>query len=373
MSELWIYEDTGGGSLTFRGMLERYRRATLTRRLHEASVLEVEVFYEAFTSFLDKGFFIGTSELNTDVNPNRIFRIEQMDGDSAEDIVMARCTDAAGLFTFRPVEPPAGLTHDSQTGVVAETAMHYYVDRWAGPGAPVPRRIPNFYMGADLARGGAVTINARYHSLDQVLQEITFGKGIGWEVVFDYVTRRQNFQAVIGVDRSDSVFFDPEYGSIKTLRWLKSDVDWVSYVIAAGQGEGLARIIETRWEGKDIGVPEPTGWDWRGVFIDSGDVSTVAGLRSRADAEIAKRKPIQVTAQVANEGSFQYRAHWDLGDVVLLRSAEENLSVEGRIVEVILGFRAGSDPDVSISVDRPYPTIYDRLEQSKAFNGRARS
>lgn len=288
----------------------------------------------------------------------------------ASEVLRVSGRDYGGLFAERVVMPPGGLTHDVQSAVAAETALKHYVDLHAGPGAPVALQLPGLSLAADAGRGAAITYRARFQDLATVLKEIGQVAAMGWQITYTPATTSYVFDVIPGVDRSASVFFDVAFDTALAQRWLTSDLDRKTVAIVAGQGEGTARTIVTRW----LGGSEPTGLERREVFLDARDTADLATLQQRGDAKL---RELQATDRFETEinpsGSFRYRQHWDLGDLVTLRNVAWGIQQTARIVGVTSVSRGGSGvPQVSVELDRPWPSLRERLRGGAELVGASR-
>lgn len=284
-------------------------------------------------------------------------RNEQMSvtGRSLEGIAMAE----------RLVEPPPGESHDRQTGVVAETAIKYYLRAHAADLASPARQVPGLVVAPDAARGPTVAVNGRFQTVLDLVREIALVAGLGWEITYDPGSGDFVFDVIDGVDRSSSVFFDFAFETLERWEELTSVIDAKTVALVAGQGEGTARDLVTRWSGS-----EPTGFDRREAFLDARDVEAgeTTVLAQRGDAFLAATgAETSLEADVHQYGGFRYREHWDVGDVVTVRNAERGLAYPARIVEVEKSFaRSAAAPTITAVLGRPFPTL-----ASQATSGRA--
>lgn len=284
-------------------------------------------------------------------------RNEQMSvsGRSLEGIAMAE----------RLVEPPAGESHDRQTGVAAETAIKHYVRAHAGDLAAVARQVPGLVVAPDSARGPTVTVNGRYQSVLDLVREVGLLGGLGWEITYDPAGGDFVFDIVEGVDRTGSVFFDFAFETLERWEELTSVIDAKTVAVVAGQGEGADRDIATRWSGS-----EPAGFDRREAFLDARDVEAgeTTVLAQRGDAYLAATgAETSLEAEVHQYGGFRYRAHWDVGDIVTVRNAERGLAYAARIVEVERSFeRSAAAPTITATIGRPFPSLRSRTEAAGA-------
>ena len=155
----------------------------------------------------------------------------------------------------------------------------------SGPTPPTsPRRrgrCPGLVVAADAARGPTVTVNGRYQTVLDLVREIGLLAGLGWEITYDPGSGDFVFDVIEGVDRSASVFFDFAFETLERWEELDSVIDAKTVALVAGQGEGTARDLVTRWSGT-----EPTGFDRREAFLDARDVELgeTTVLAQRGDA-----------------------------------------------------------------------------------------
>ena len=121
------------------------------------------------------------------------------------------------------------------------------------------------------------------------------------------------------------MFFDFAFETLERWEELDSVIDAKTVALVAGQGEGTARDLVTRWSGT-----EPTGFDRREAFLDARDVELgeTTVLAQRGDAFLAATgAETSLEADVHQYGGFRYREHWDVGDVVTVRNAERGLEL----------------------------------------------
>lgn len=299
-----------------------------------------------------------------------VFLIEQIasvaEGSTRNDEMTVSGRSLEGIaMAERLVEPPAGESHDRQTGITAETAIKHYLRAHAADLATPARQVPGLVVAADAARGPAVTVNGRYQSVFDLVREIGLVAGLGWEITYDAGSGDFRFDITDGVDRSASVFFDFAFETLERWEELESVIDAKTVATVAGQGEGVDRDIATRWSGT-----EPSGFDRREAFLDARDVEQgeTTVLAQRGDAYLAAAgAETSLEADVHQYGGFRYREHWDVGDVVTVRNAERGIAYAARIVEVEKTFeRSAAAPVVKATLGRPFPTL-----ASQASTGRA--
>lgn len=299
-----------------------------------------------------------------------VFHIEQIastaEGSTRNDEMTVSGRSLEGIaMAERLVEPPAGESHDRQTGVAAETAIKHYLRSHAGDLAAPARQVPGLVVAADAARGPAVTVNGRYQSVLDLVREIALVAGLGWEITYDAASGDFAFDVVDGVDRSSSVFFDFAFETLERWEELTSVIDAKTVALVAGQGEGTDRDVVTRWSGT-----EPAGFERREAFLDARDVEQgeTTVLAQRGDAYLAATgAETSLEARVHQYGGFRYREHWDVGDVVTVRNAERGLAYAARIVEVQKAFeRSAAAPVITATLGRPFPTLASQASAGRA-------
>lgn len=283
------------------------------------------------------------------------FMIEQIEyGDNTGDQTQDKVTVTGkryGMLEERSVKPPVGLSHDEQITVAAETAMKHYVNLHAGPGAAVARRVPNLSLAADLGRGAVIAEQVRYDLLLNVLVRISEASGLGWDI--ERAGDQFTFDVIEGTDRSGTVYFDQEFDTLLGQKFLTTIAGRKTFAYVLGQGVGAARTVVERY----VGGAEPTGLQRREVAIDARDISDATALQERGDSKLAETaKQDSFEFEYNPEGSFQYREHWDVGDVVTARNGIWGITTQSRVISVE-EIRDGNGKSIKVEVGRAWPTL----------------
>lgn len=309
-----------------------------------------------------KGRYIGFSD-RSDMQINRMLRITQVELSAANGTASVSGTDYSGIFEKRIVMPAAGQTHWAYSSVPAETALKGVINGQAGPAATnIKRRVPNLVLESDLARGPNVTVQFRFQKLADAIEQICLFSGGGYDISYVGGSSDQHQLVYLpGVDRSSTVFFDYKFSTVSEQTWLLSDNDRITTAIVAGQGEGVDRTIVYRYPG---GV-EPEGLDRLEGLIDARDLNNSTALQERGDTVLASMSGGDTfSADLYQLGSFRYLRDFDLGDIVKVQNGVWGLSQAARIVGVTMKWGNKSDtPDISVEIDRPWPTVQSRLSQ----------
>lgn len=342
-------------TLAVSGLIdESFNTLTYTRRFLAAGQVELVMSRQRlYADTLQKGALLWLPD------EDEVFLIEVVEasraGTGADDLltVKGRTIDGFALGE-RIIIPPTGEAYDEDTGP-AESVIKHYVDSQAVDAEDTDRNIPGLSIAADAATGTSVVAAGRFQYVLDLLASIGALAGMGWEVklvpgvglVFDTLT---------GIDRSGEVFFDFEFEALSEIDEIDSDLDTKTVAYVAGQGEGVSRDLVERGTA--------TGWDRREGFVDARDVElgNTGLLEARGDSALAAAAPEPMTDATINPaGSFRYREHWDLGDLVLIRDRERAISYTARVVEVTVVYNGpGGVPDIRAVVGRPFPTVTDR-------------
>ena len=301
-----------------------------------------------------------------------MFLIEQIasvaEGSTRNDEMTVTGRSLEGIaMAERLVEPPAGESHDRQTAVAAETAIKHYLRAHAADlAAPCPpgaraRRRRRRRAGPDRHRRTGATRACSTSCARSASSQGSAGRSPTTQG--PATSCSTSWTASTG---SASVFFDFAFETLERWEELDSVIDAKTVALVAGQGEGVARDLVTRWSGT-----EPAGFDRREAFLDARDVELgeTTVLAQRGDAFLAATgAETSLEADVHQYGGFRYREHWDVGDVVTVRNAERGLSYPARDRrgrEVLRAERRRAD-DHGRPSGAPFPTL-----ASQATSGRA--
>lgn len=289
-----------------------------------------------------------------------VFIVEQIEAEEGEngkedEIMVVTGRSIGGMFEERICLPPSGESHDSLTDVPAEQALKHYVRENAEANAAAARQVPGLVIMADQGRGDLVSYNARFQTVAEVLEEIGNNAGAGWEVVLN--NNEFQFDTIHGQDRTNEVFFDVEFDTALAQKWLSTDADRKTFAYVAGQGEGVDRQIVEHY----LDDTEPTGFSRRELFVDARDTSTGLDERGRTKLKETEEEDIFET-EIDPFGSFEYRTHWNLGDIVTIRNRRWGIQKAVRVVNVKTTIEDDKKTIVA-EVGRPWPTLKSRIER----------
>ncbi|MFD2704089.1 siphovirus ReqiPepy6 Gp37-like family protein [Salibacterium lacus] len=293
-------------------------------------------------------------------NDEPVFIVEQIEAKENEngkedETMTVTGRSIGGMFEERIALPPTDDSRDRVDNVPAEHAIKHYVRQNAESNAAPVRRVPGLVIQAGQGRGEAITYNARFQTVSEVLEDIGNTTGSGWEILLND-NNEYAFDTIHGLDRSEDVFFDVEFDTALSQSWLTSDMDQKTFAYVAGQGEGVDRQMVEYYLADD----EPAGFDRRELFVDARDTDSDLDQRGRTKLKETEEEDIFET-EVDPFGSFQYRRDWDLGDIVTMRNRRWGIQKAVRIVAVKTVIQDDKEI-ITVEVGRPWPTIKSRIE-----------
>lgn len=255
--------------------------------------------------------------------------------------------------------PAPGSDFDEYIEMPVETLMKTMVNRHAGSDAAAARQVPGLVVAPDEAQGSVVTVQARNQPVLEWLEALAAYDYIGWEINYDTDTGLHTFDVIIGEDKADTVFLDVAFDSITAMEWYRTAAELATYAIVGGAGEGAARTLVEGYPGDT----EPTGLARREIFIDQGSSDDVRSLALAGDAalgEASRQESFRV--DIAQDGPYQYRRDWDLGDIVLVRDERWGIESAAKIVKVTASITESSlRPNISVELGRPAPALARRI------------
>lgn len=234
--------------------------------------------------------------------------------------------------------PPYNTSaYDIRTGVCS-TILRAYVNVNAGPGALTPRQWPLLVLGADPLAGTSITGRARWQNLLELLQELALaGGGLGFRVVRTDPAPTPptlSFEVYEPEDLTAAVQFSLKLANLVDFSY-DDDAPEATYVVAAGSGEGAARLI--REDADDDALAE---WGRIESFRDRRDVDNAPELDQALLEELAERAhraSLRFTPQDLLQ--MQYGRDYGLGDRVT--AVIDDVEVADVVREVAITMRPG--------------------------------
>lgn len=250
----------------------------------------------------------------------------------AEDdaLIAARVSypDPAAAATAQTV-----TAYYTKTGVNAELVLRDVVNKNAGPGALVARRIPKLALGTLASVGTNVTITSRWEALGDLLRRVALaGGGLG------YRTRQVGAQILFEVyqpsDLSRQIRFSRGLGNLRSVTYDPAS-PVANAIIVGGQGDLTARTIR-----EVVDTSSQTGWGRLEKFLDQTQTDQVAELDAAgADALLSNGESVRLQTVTVDTPTQRYGVHYGLGDQV---SVEYLPGVEQ--VQVVRSFHLQASP-----------------------------
>lgn len=207
-------------------------------------------------------------------------------------------------FTAQPAETIMKTLFNQNVGSSATTANGRFLDG----------RLTGATASATTGAGTSLTISVAQMNLLQALQRVQLSAGGDFALVY---TAPATFAFTwytgqLGTDRSASVVFSIDNGTIGKLIIRTARIDDVTAVVVAGQGEGSARAIVTR------PTSLPTGLDLREGYADARNQKTTAEYQALGDMVLsnATRQRSAVDAVVLQSDALRYGRDYFFGDLV---------------------------------------------------------
>lgn len=339
-------------TLQYVGRIDDYEYLSWTRKWRRPHTFELHINrYKTNTQHLRKGNFVVMNH----VTGYRVGRIEHREIGLDQEGKLSETWTILGKSISSYFESrlalhltDSGSGYDVQSGAAEDVMRHYVNVNCISPTDP-ERVVPDLLLGTNLSRGGNIQYRARFQSIAEVLEDISYVSGLGYEVSFDMDNLKFVFEVLEGRDLTPSqsenppVIFSPEFGNVRMLGFRESELELKNVAYVAGQGEAAARtIVEVGSENK--------GFDRREILIDARDLETNAQLEQRGNERLAEyADELVMEVEYLPSESFMYLTDFDLGDIVhtvypgigemdaRIIEVTESVDREGVNINIILG------------------------------------
>lgn len=278
-----------------------------------------------------------------------------------EETIHIKGKSLSSILGKRITIPPTGQAYDTVNSNVETLMKAYVMNNCIYPIDP-KRIIPNLILGTNYNRGENLRYQTRLKQLDEELEKISIGSGLGWYIDLDYNNKTLIFDVREGKDLTatqlinNPVLFSIDFDNIKSQSYIDSDFNYKNVGYVGGQGEGIDRVI------KEVGGNE-TGLDRIETFIDARDIDDNLDLESRGKLKLAEMARLQsFESEIVPYSNFKYKEDWDLGDIVTIQNKKWNITLDSRITEVIEiyeqdGFR------LDVNFGNTVPTLIEKIKQ----------
>ncbi len=346
-------------ALELLGEVDNYLSLTFYRSYHspgEFQLVTNRKVQNADQLEINRLIMLGADPLKTGIIRHKEIKTE----DRGEEILTVKGYALGTITRQRITIPPVGQAHDILEAN-AETVMKHYVRQNC---LDIPGMEFLFLViGDNQQRGEIIKWQTRYKNLADELEQISILSGLGWHIYPDLNSRKWTFDIYNGRDFSVNqninppVVFSPEFDNIKSQEFIDSLINFGTYAIVGGQGEGVDR--EVVMLGSDA-----AGLDRHVIFVDARDVQNADDLPGRGEAKLAEhRRVLSFQAEVLTQGPFQYGVDWDVGDIVTIQNKGWNLTMDARITEVE-EIHEASGFKLNVTFGNNLPTLSQKLKST---------
>ena len=364
------------------GEIDRYSSLQITRSWHGIGAIELRINrYLKGADKLQRGhIFFPHNHLNKAYQiKHREIELDQ-NGKQTENWLI-RALPIKSWLGQRITYPPAHTANDNRQAD-AETVMRHYVTNNVINPVDVYRRMEDIILDINQVRGDNISWQSRYKNLAEETAEISLLSGLGWNVDIDYELKNFVFKVLEGRNLTSGqsilppAIFSPEFGTLKQLSYLESELNYKNFAIVAGQGEGVERRI--------VEVGNSSGIDRYELFVDARDVSEetdreegqdpiprppheiVEDLTNRGNQKLAEyEQEIYLEGQALSKSRLVYGKDYDLGDMVTLQNKHWGVTMDARITEV----KEIYEPEktgIELIFGNDRPTLMSKIKQELA-------
>lgn len=201
--------------------------------------------------------------------------------------------------------------------------------------------VPLVELGESNGFTEEVRFQATYKGLLNYEQKLAKGAGYGLRLRPDFKQRKIFFEIYKGVDRTaaqgmnNRVVFSEGYNNLHNTIYRENTQMYKNVAYVGGEGEGANRKI--------IVVGDVEGLDRREMFVDAKDIDS-EGLTTAEYEELLRRRGEEALASsittssiecnTGMDANFQYKVHYNLGDIVTVKKKKWGITVNKRITEI---------------------------------------
>lgn len=273
-------------------------------------------------------------------------------GSSVGPYIALSGSDYLALIANRIAYPAPGSAWSAQTAAAAdtvsatrlETAIKHYVNGNVGPGALAARRHSLLDIGADLARGPAISYSVKFGSgVDLNLLDIIraliaqSGSAMGVSVSRNSATHRLIFDCYVPRDLSGKAWFSESLGNLTAVSLSLTDPTVTDALV---QGAGTSFVSRSA-SGK-------TQWNMTEQFIDSSSETDANNLATAAQSAIASGSAgPNLSATAADIPYLTFGRDYGLGDIVTIE-VRPGVVYSDVITSVTLTADPTQTPEISV-------------------------
>jgi hypothetical protein len=212
------------------------------------------------------------------------------------------------------------------------------------------------------AGGGAnYEFSERYSNLLEAVSKALLATNSGITVTLNHTTKKWDLGWTAGTDRTATVILSSKFNTAQSAKVSESDANYRNIVIAAGQGEGINRVIRTGYS-----VTEPEDINRREMFRDMRDLETASSIDKRI-AQTLVENGFQTTIEVTplTYSRIVYDRNYFVGDKITFDDLGVNQ--EAWITSATEQWKTGSY-ELKLGVDKAPATITGQVVSLSVAN-----
>lgn len=251
-------------------------------------------------------------------------------------------------IVFPAAWPFTASAYDSHTAA-AESNLHYYVNKNAGPGADADRRVPGLVMGADNGNGSSVTGSGRLQQLNDLVTALALAGGdLRFQIV--QVDDELQFQTFVPEDLTDTVQFSPELGNLDSFIYERSGPT-ANYFYAGGSGTGTGRAFRRGSDSSSV-----SQWGLAESFVDRRDTSSTSEIDQTITEQLAEQsETLNLAIKPVDTEAIAFGRDYNLGDKVRVITPNGTV-IEDAIREVHLSYSSDDSEAIEPVIGTPGAT-----------------
>jgi hypothetical protein len=312
--------------------------------------------HKKYVEHLQEGNIVFLNEEDAGIIEHKEIQVDEA-GKVSEDWLIKGYT-LKGILRDRITIPIGDNAYDEITADAESVLKHYIENNIVAPTDPL-RKIDSLVLGENKKRGINTTWKSSHKNLAEELKKISSYTNLGFQMKIDFIKKKFVFDILEGKNLTqkqqvnDPVLFSIDFANIKSQNYVESSLDHKNFAYVAGQGEGKDRQIKT--------VGTSAGLKRKEIFIDARDINT--GLHERGLQKLKEYQKIKTfEGEVLNTGPFNYKADWDLGDIVTLQNRDWGITIDARITEIKKTY-SENGLDIDVNFGNKIPTILDKIKR----------
>jgi hypothetical protein len=244
------------------------------------------------------------------------------------------------------------------------------------------RKIPNLILGDCKNFLEKINYQNSFGNILDEINKISMISEIGYNIIFDYSSKKLIFNTYKGIDRSynqDKIapcIFSRNFENILSQNLFRSSNDYKNTCLIAGSGEGEKRKLASIENGFGLSRYE--------LFVDARDLSDKEKiindkgeeveadmsndkyknlLLQRGSEKLCKLKKIQTfDCKINTKGNNKYKVDYDLGDLVTIVDSSWNIQINTQITEIEEIYENGK-LDINPIFGNNIPTVLDIIKR----------